>query len=125
MRKTEEEQQEYEKLQTNEELVDFHNNRSSTAQGFTEEEVKRAEEILTDCFAQAEQILGDHEWLVDDKFTLADIAWIPLHFTLIRAEFSFDQFPAVNAWANRISEKASFRKGVVDWWPAKGLDGKD
>lgn len=125
MRKSEDEQKEYEQLQTNEELVDFHNNKSSTSKGFSEEEVKQAEGILKDCFTKAERILCDHDWLVADKFTLADIAWIPLHFTLIRAEFSFDEFPAVNAWAKRISERDSFKKGVIDWWPSKGLDGKD
>jgi len=119
MRKTEQEQSEYLDLQANKELVDFHE-KNSSAKGVSEEDVARAEKILTDCFSKAEIILKDNNWLVENRFTLADIAWVPLHFTLIRADFSFDQYPAVNEWANRISERESFKKGVVDWWPGFG-----
>ena len=50
----------------------------------------------------------------------ADIAWLPLHFSLIRAEFSFDDYPAIDTWAKRFSERDSFKKGVLDWWPGFG-----
>ncbi|HAU67165.1 MAG TPA: glutathione S-transferase family protein [Gammaproteobacteria bacterium] len=119
MRKTEEEQSEYEKLQSDQDLKKFHTKNSSGG-GFTLEEVAQAEKILTDCFVKAERALKDQDWLVEDQFSLADIAWVPLHFTLIRAEFSFDEYPEINAWAERITKRESFKKAVLDWWPGFG-----
>jgi glutathione S-transferase len=48
------------------------------------------------------------------------MGWIPLHFTLKHlAEYPFEQFPKVEAWAERISERPSFKTAVMDWWPQK------
>lgn len=121
MRQSEQEQQNYSQLQDNEELRDYHSRNSSTA-GISLEQAQHAEQILSDCFVKAEKVLTNSDWLVDNCFSLADITWVPLHFTLIRANFSFDGYPAVQAWAERISQRDSFQKGVVDWWPAGGLD---
>ncbi len=119
MRKTEAEQGEYLNLQTDKKLVDFHNKASSN-KGFTLEEVEHAKTILTDCFEKAEKILKDDDWLVENTFSLADIAWLPLHFTLVRSEFSFDDYPAITAWAERFTERESFQKSVLEWWPGFG-----
>lgn len=119
MRKTEKEQAEYLELQDDKGLQDFHK-RNSTAGGFTLEEVATAEKILTECFIKAERVLSEHDWLVEDQFSLADVAWLPLHFTLIRAEFSFDDYPAIAAWAERFTQRESFEKAVTEWWPGFG-----
>jgi len=121
MRQSEDEKEKYSKLQKNEELRDYHSKNSGEG-GITAEDAKRAEQILNDCFTKAEKILGGNDWLVDNHFSLADIAWIPLHFTLIRANFSFDGYPAVHDWAERIGKRESFKKAVLDWWPEGGLD---
>jgi glutathione S-transferase len=52
-----------------------------------------------------------------DSFTLADVAWIPLHFTLIGANFSFDPYPGISKWAERIAARPSFQTGVLKWCP--------
>jgi glutathione S-transferase len=109
----------YRKLQTDTELLDFHS-RSNSEQGFTQQDVDRAVGILNDCFSKAESILTNSDWLVDNKFSLADITWMPLHFTLVRADFAFDKYPAIEEWSARISERDSFKTGVLQWWPGFG-----
>lgn len=119
MSQSEEQKEAYKKLQTNQELLDFHS-KSNSEEGFSQEEAQRAEAILVDCFTKAEKVLETQDWLVENKFSLADITWMPLYFTLVRADLSFDNFPAIEDWATRISEKESFKKGVLDWWPGFG-----
>lgn len=115
MKQSEEQKKAYEKLQSNKELLEFH--KHSSAEGFTAEEAKAAELILDRFFEEADTILGNQDWLVGNQFTLADITWIPLHFTLSGVGYNFDQFPAVQAWANRLHERESFKKGILEWCP--------
>ncbi len=119
MRKNQADQGKYLSLQTDKELLSFHS-KASSEQGFTPEDVAQAKSILTDCFAKAERILSENDWLVENQFSLADIAWLPLHFTLVRSEFSFEEYPAIEAWALRFTERKSFKKSVLDWWPGFG-----
>ena len=116
MRQSEDEKKSYEKLQTNKNLSEFHKKNSSN-DGISEEDAEKAKGILTDCFNKAEAILQNKDWLVGDNYSLADITWIPLHFTLHRSGFSFEEYPAIEEWAKRISERESFKKGVLEWWP--------
>ena len=115
MKQTEEQKQNYEKLQTNEELIAFH--KHSSSDGFSAEEAKAAELVLDRFFEEADEILKNHEWLVGDQFSLADITWVPLHFTLSGAGYNFDRYPSVQAWADRIKGRDSFKKGVLEWCP--------
>ena len=114
MRQTEEQKEAYEKLQTNKELIDFHKNSSK---GFSLDQAKEAEGILDGFFEKADTILRDRQWLVGHQFTLADIAWVPLHFTLVGTGYDFERFPAVQAWADTLRDRASFKKGVLEWCP--------
>lgn len=115
MKQSEEQKQSYEKLQTNKELIAFHEH--SSGDGFSAEEAKAAEQILDGFFTEADSILQDHQWLVGDRFSLADITWVPLHFTLIGAGYDFSRYPAVQAWADQLRERPSFQKGVLEWCP--------
>lgn len=113
--KTATELTQYRELQTNQELLEFHT-RSSTEEGLTGKEFSNAERILHDAFSQLDVHLGDHSWLAGDDFTLADITWIPLHYTLEKAGFSFEQYVNVSAWALAIASRPSFHKAVVNWF---------
>jgi len=66
-------------------------------------------------FDKAEAELSQHEWLVGDQFSLADISWVPLHFTLIGVDFPFERYPHVCAWAAAIRERRSFQEGILRW----------
>jgi len=116
MHQSEEEKKKYAKLQENEEIRDFHS-KNTGSKTISQEDAQRAEQILTDCFTRAEAILSNDDWLVENQYSLADITWMPLHFTLIRSNFSFDGYPAIQDWADRISKRDSFKKGVLEWWP--------
>lgn len=114
-RKTPDELERYRSLQTNTELLAFHA-RNSSEDGISEADRARAEYLLHDAFAKLDTYLGQHRWLVGDDFTLADITWVPLHFTLARAGFSFSPHENVMTWARTIAERPSFQKAVVEWF---------
>lgn len=104
----------YRALQTDPELRAFHS-RSCSDGGFSTEDRKNAERLLHDAFARLEAQLGHRRWLAGDGFSLADIIWSPLHFTLARAGFSAAPYANVRAWAGAIAERPSFEKAVLRW----------
>jgi len=116
LRKSVAEQAQYVALQKDPELLAFHRKVSSD-EGLTDADVAAAEGRLRGFFSRAEVNLANCPWLVGDQFTLADIAWVPVHFTLLGAQFPFNEFPRVSAWAVAIRERQSFREGVLRWCP--------
>lgn len=114
-RKTAAELERYRELQTNEELLAFHIT-SSSDKGLTKEDRRNAEYLLHEAFAQLDAHLEQHRWLAGDDFTLADITWVPLHYTLERAGFSFGRHTNVKIWARAIATRPSFQKAVVQWF---------
>lgn len=114
LRKNEDEDAKYRSLQRDPELLDFHAHATS-GNGLPQERVDKAEKTLLSLFDQVEAELGEHQWLVGDQYSLADIAWVPLHFTLIGVDFPFERYPRVSAWADAIRERKSFQEGVLRW----------
>ncbi len=114
LHKNEADDAKYRSLQRDPELLAFHS-RASTGVGLPKEQVDRAEETLLRLFAKADEALAQHRWLVGDRFSLADISWVPLHFTLIGVDFPFHRYPHVSAWADAIRERPSFQEGVLRW----------
>jgi len=116
MSKSAEQTEQYEKLQKNQSLLDFH--RKSNSDSFTQQELDEAKAVLDECFIELENVLAAREWLAGDNFSLADIAWIPTYFTLhVLAGYSFDGLSNVVAWAKRIEARPSYTVAVLDWWP--------
>jgi len=116
MKKTEAEQENYRSLQTNSELLDFH--KKSSTNTFAQAELDQAAKILDDCFAEADLILSQNTWLAGDQFSLADIAWVPLQFTLEQlADYPFESYPNVLRWVEQIKARESFANAVLKWWP--------
>jgi len=61
---------------------------------------------------QLEKLLGDREWLVDDRFTAADLLMADvLRVSDVR---SFGERPATEAYIKRITERPSFTKARDD-----------
>ena len=114
-RKSPAELERYRRLQSNRELLEFHSRNSST-ESFTEQDRNEAASLLHEAFGQIDRQLGRYRWLAGDDFSLADITWIPLHFTLEKAGFPFDQYDNVKAWSSAVAERPSFQKGVLQWF---------
>ena len=116
MSQSAEQRAQYEKLQTNESLLEFH--RKSSSDSFTQQELDDARAVLDESFRDLDKALGDRDWLAGDNFSLADIAWVPLYFTLdVLAGYSFDGLGNVAAWAKRIEARPSYASAVLGWWP--------
>jgi len=116
MAKTESELAIYRELQDNEELREFHAENSS-AKGLSDARIAHATEVLRDCFVKLERELGEHEWLVGNLFSLADVTWVPLYVTLNNAGFPLAEYPNVVRWKDAVRARPSFQKAVLDWVP--------
>ena len=114
-RKSAAELKRYRHLQTNKELLAFHN-KNSSEEGISEPDRANAETLLHDTFTKLDTCLAKHRWIAGDDFTLADITWVPLHYTLERAGFSFAPFANVMGWARAIDARPCFQKAVVEWF---------
>jgi glutathione S-transferase len=114
LHKNEADDAKYRVLQRDPDLLAFHS-RATTGIGLPKEQVDRAEATLLRLFDKADNALSQHRWLVGDRFSLADISWVPLHFTLIGVDFPFHRYPHVSAWADAIRQRPSFQDGVLRW----------
>lgn len=59
--------------------------------------------------------LEGREWLVGDKMTFADLAFVPYHsllhlFLECQPEDAFKDFPNVDAWHQRMTSRDSWKK---------------
>ena len=116
MAQSDEQSRQYEQLQKNESLLEFHHKSSSNS--FTQDELDAARAVLDQSFEDLDKALEDREWLAGDMFSLADIAWLPLHFTLqVLAGYSFEGLSNLAAWAKRIEARPSYEAAVLKWWP--------
>ncbi|UJF18383.1 glutathione S-transferase family protein [Vibrio sp. SS-MA-C1-2] len=117
MKKSSEELAEYQSKQTFDEgLLKFHQ-RFNSDEGFSAEELQTATAIIDDCFAKMNQRLKDHDWLVGDAFSLADIAWIPQLIILKMANYPFENYPHLEAWKQAIFKRPSYQRAILDWIP--------
>lgn len=106
----------YKELQKDPELLAFHNKVSTGA--FTDEDLARAEGILHTHFSAADEVLSKNTYLAGDKFTLADVAWSPLYFTLKEmTDLELTNYSNLRRWAAALEERPSYKKAIVEWWP--------
>ena len=116
LKKTAEEQEIYDELQKNEELKEFHARHAGGSE-FGEQDVATARAILEECFARLEDALDGRDWIMGDRFTLADISWIPLHFVLVGCGYPFENHPNISRWAAAFEDRESYRDGILKWCP--------
>lgn len=108
----------YRSLQKNPDLLEFH--RKSTNEGFSDAEIERAKATLDACFSEMESLLSNQEWLAGNTFSLADIAWVPLQFTLEKlAGYDFGSLRQVADWSQRLTARNSYQSGILKWWPSE------
>ena len=112
----------YANVQMDEKLTTFHN---KALEGFSKEEVEAAHNKILELFKQIETRLDDHDWLLGDEFTLADIAWVVQYFLYLgMMQKSLDDFPRFSAWGKRFMQRPSFVEGIVKWMPETLPDGR-
>ncbi|MBT7752526.1 MAG: glutathione S-transferase family protein [Porticoccaceae bacterium] len=113
--KTKESMKEYIMKQPNQELIDFH--KMTLARGHIPQAmIDEAAAKLHALFARIDSNLEKYEWLVCDKMTLADIAWIPNYTLLNFNNFPFEQYPHALKWINRFISRPSYIAGVDKWF---------
>lgn len=116
LKKTAEEEKKYDALQTNEDLIEFHSKHKGDSQ-FSSEDLAEAIRILDECHTKLENTLEGRDWIMGDRFSLADISWIPLYHVLVGCDYPYPKFPNIQRWAASFEAKESFREGVLKWCP--------
>lgn len=116
VKKTAAEEATYNALQQSDELKAFHA-RHAGSKAFGAEDLARAEAILEDSFARLDRALQDRVWIMGDRFTLADISWIPLHFVLVGCGYPFGRHANITRWAESFQGRESYRQGILKWCP--------
>ena len=116
VKKTAEEEAKYAALQKNEELKKFHAKHAG-GQEFSTSDLDKAKAILGACFTKLNVTLEGRDWIMGDRFTLADISWIPLHHVLVGCGYPFERYPKIVRWAAAFRDKESFKEGILKWCP--------
>ena len=97
------------------ELIDFHNMTLQDGH-IPQEKIDEAEKQLHALFARIDTNLKNQDWIVGDKMTLADIAWIPNYTLLKFNNFPFEQYPNAQKWINHFINRPSYKEGVDKWF---------
>ncbi len=71
-----------------------------------------ARAVLDEQFSKLEVALENNDWLVEDSYSLADIAWFPNVGVLRLLGYSVDKFPNVQRWAERIEARPAYHNGI-------------
>lgn len=116
LKKTAQEQEHYDALQQNPELKEFHA-RHAGDRSFSTSDLDKAKALLGACFTKLDVTLQGRDWIMGDRFTLADISWIPLYFVIQGCGYAFDPYPNVQRWADAVAARESYREGVLKWCP--------
>lgn len=104
----------FEALAKNPELLDFMRELISDT-GLSKERVEHATAAVHKALEELNSRLDTHEWLADDAFSLADLAWsIDVHrFELIGLRM--ETYQGLSRWYDRVASRPSFRRMVLDY----------
>ncbi|MEP5761744.1 MAG: glutathione S-transferase family protein [Litoreibacter sp.] len=107
--------QAFQKAHQNEWLRQF---RTDFADGFDPDRINQAVARTDAGFEKLNERLSDgRPFLEGPEFTLSDIAWMPNVHRFKLMDWPFEQTPHLNAWFERICERPSYRKALLDWQP--------
>ncbi|MBT7955146.1 MAG: glutathione S-transferase family protein [Rhodospirillaceae bacterium] len=98
----------------NKDLVDFMRVWSSD-DGFPKAEIESELKLQHDHFVRLDQALDAQDWLVDNTFSLADIAWISNVRRLDLMHYPLDIHPNLKVWYERFQAKPSYIKGISEF----------
>jgi glutathione S-transferase len=110
----------FQKNQRNESLRKFHTD--YRAGSFDKALIDDAVDSTHNTFIYLNELLSDgRTYLLGEKFTLADISWMPNFHRFELLGWSFEPYPALNEWFKRVSSRESYQKGLKDWEPTEML----
>jgi glutathione S-transferase len=83
-------------------------------EGFQKSIIESELRLQHDEFVALDEALEGHDWLVENTFTLADIAWIPNVRRLDIMMYPLDRHPNLLAWYERIKIRPGYINGMTD-----------
>ena len=114
LKKSKEEEELYDRLQTDPQLKAFHGKHAG-GRSFSKQDADVAIDLLNKMFAKMEVSLTDSDWIVGDTYSLADIAWAPSVTTLLSGGFDLSAFPNVERWYANICQRPQYQTAVIEW----------
>ena len=88
------------------------------ANGFEKERLNDAIARTDDGFRHIDGLLADgRTYLEGPNFTLSDVAWMPNVHRFKLMGWPFERTPHLQAWFERITERPSYRRALLDWQP--------
>jgi len=82
--------------------------------GFPKSEIDSQLKHQHDNFVALDRALRNQDWLIENSFSLADIAWVPNVRRLDIMSYPLDRHPNLLAWYERFKTRPSYLKGVTD-----------
>lgn len=79
--------------------------------------VARARGDMDVALAALENRLAGRDWLSGPAFGLADISWIVNLHRLRMCQYPLDAYPLLSIWADRVSQRETFRSAVAEYQP--------
>ena len=119
LKKTDEEVARYRQLQKHEDMLTFHAEHDTPGSDFSEDEFANALAMLNAAFSEMDGMLAGNEWMIGNRYSLADISWAPSITTLLRGGFPFEPYKNVQAWYERVQQRPAFKTGVAVWQPGQ------
>ncbi|AXQ27724.1 glutathione S-transferase family protein [Solimonas sp. K1W22B-7] len=108
----------YERLAaSNPGLLAFHR-AFSTAEGLHRSKISGAVEELVTAVSTLDAHLNGREWMVGDRFGMADVVWMVNAHRLALMGFPVESFASYADWSRRVAQRDSYRQGLVRWEPA-------
>ncbi|MFI4938783.1 MAG: glutathione S-transferase family protein [Burkholderiales bacterium] len=90
----------------------------SSREGFQRARISGSVIEMDRAFARLEQILGTRQWLAGERFSIADIAWMPNLRRMELMRFPLAARPALRGWLERIKVRPSYRRALAGYEPA-------
>lgn len=101
-------------------LKDFHREYRG---GFTRERVHEMVGLVHEDLTRREAALADgREWMAGDRFTLADIAWMPNVHRYDIMRWPLERYPNINRWFAAASGRDSYKTALEGWEPKPLFD---
>jgi glutathione S-transferase len=91
-------------------------------EGFPKSEIESELKLQHDEFSTLDQALQNQRWLVENSFSLADIAWIPNVRRLDIMGYPLERHPNLFVWYERFQKRLSYQEGIEGYEIPPALD---